>query len=149
MARLVELAETLQCAVVDNAGRMNFPVAPSAQPELPPRRGASAQADVDPRDRDERSLGRAQPVQRPHRAHATRPVTKKGAKIITLGTRDLYLKSNYQDFGRFPDVDLAIAGDGEASLPALIEAGQAPRSMAAASPPSRRAARSSRRHGSP
>ena len=25
MARLVELAETLQCAVIDNAGRMNFP----------------------------------------------------------------------------------------------------------------------------
>ncbi len=25
MTRLIELAETLQCAVVDNAGRMNFP----------------------------------------------------------------------------------------------------------------------------
>src|SRR5262249_15080488 len=51
-----------------------------------------------------------------------RPITKKDARIVTLGTRDLYLKSNYQDFGRFQDVDLAIAGDGEASLPALIEA---------------------------
>ena len=36
--------------------------------------------------------------------------------------RDLYLKSNYQDFGRYQDVDLEIAGDGEASLPALTEA---------------------------
>ena len=36
--------------------------------------------------------------------------------------RDLYLKSNYQDFGRWQDVDLDIAGDGEASLPALTEA---------------------------
>src|SRR5262249_29375070 len=30
-------------------------------------------------------------------------------------------KSTYQDFGRFQEVDLAIAGDGEASLPALTE----------------------------
>ena len=51
----------------------------------------------------------------------SRPVTKKGAKIITLGSRDLYMKSNYQDFGRYQEVDLAIAGDGEASLPALTE----------------------------
>ena len=39
MARLVELAETLQCAVIDHAGRHELPVAPSAQPDLPPRRG--------------------------------------------------------------------------------------------------------------
>jgi acetolactate synthase-1/2/3 large subunit len=31
------------------------------------------------------------------------------------------MKSNYQDFGRYQEVDLAIAGDGEASLPALTE----------------------------
>jgi acetolactate synthase I/II/III large subunit len=48
--------------------------------------------------------------------------TKPGAKIITFGVRDLYLKSNYQDFGRWQDVDLDIAGDGETSLPALTEA---------------------------
>ena len=52
----------------------------------------------------------------------SRPITKKDAKIVTLGTRDLYMKSNYQDFGRYQEVDMAIAGDGEASLPALIEA---------------------------
>src|SRR5260221_13083621 len=46
-------------------------------------------------------------------ARASRPATKKGAKIITLGLRDTYTKSNYQDFGRYQDVDLAIAGDGE------------------------------------
>src|SRR6195256_3670396 len=51
----------------------------------------------------------------------TRPIFKPDAKIITLGSRDLFLKANYQDFGRFNDVDLAIAGDGEASLPALTE----------------------------
>ena len=31
-------------------------------------------------------------------------------------------KSNYQDFGRYAEVDLAIAADAEATLPALIEA---------------------------
>jgi acetolactate synthase-1/2/3 large subunit len=52
----------------------------------------------------------------------SRPAIKPTAKTITLGVRDLYLKSNYQDFGRYQDADLAIAGDGEASLPALTEA---------------------------
>jgi acetolactate synthase I/II/III large subunit len=53
---------------------------------------------------------------------SSRMLYKPTAKIITLGVRDMYLKSNYQDFGRFTDIDLSIAGDGEASLPALTEA---------------------------
>jgi acetolactate synthase-1/2/3 large subunit len=52
----------------------------------------------------------------------SRPAYKTDTKVITLGVRDLYLKSNYQDFGRWQDVDLDIAGDGEASLPVLTEA---------------------------
>ena len=39
---------------------------------------------------------------------------------ITAG--DLFLRSNYQDFQRFQEVDLAIAADAEATLPSLIEA---------------------------
>jgi acetolactate synthase-1/2/3 large subunit len=35
---------------------------------------------------------------------------------------DLYTKSNYQDFQRFPSVDIAMAADAEATLPSLIEA---------------------------
>ena len=49
-------------------------------------------------------------------------VTQKDVKLISLGTKDLYLKSNLQDFGRYAEVDLAIAGDPEATLPSLIEA---------------------------
>jgi acetolactate synthase I/II/III large subunit len=119
MANLVALAETLQCGVIDNVGRMNFPSRHPLNQSF--RRGLIGQADVVLAiemndvwgalnafsDRIERS---------------SRPATKPGAKIITLGMRDLYLKSNYQDFGRFQDVDLDIAGDGEASLPALTEA---------------------------
>jgi len=118
MARLIELAETLQCAVVDNAGRMNFP---SRHPlNQTGRRGAViSQADV-VLAIEVNELWGALNVFSDRIVRTSRPMTKKDAKIVTLGTRDLYMKSNYQDFGRYQDVDMAIAGDGEASLPALI-----------------------------
>ena len=47
-----------------------------------------------------------------------RPITKAGAKLITISSGDLLTKSNYQDFGRYAEVDLAIAADAEATLPA-------------------------------
>jgi thiamine pyrophosphate-dependent acetolactate synthase large subunit-like protein len=48
--------------------------------------------------------------------------TKPGAKIISISAIELNHKSNYQDFGRYVEADLAITGDAEATLPALIEA---------------------------
>jgi len=50
------------------------------------------------------------------------PIVKSGAKVISITAGDLYTKSNYQDFERFPEVDLAISGDAEETLPSLIEA---------------------------
>jgi thiamine pyrophosphate-dependent acetolactate synthase large subunit-like protein len=50
------------------------------------------------------------------------PRYKTGTKLIRIGSNDLFMRSNYQDFQRYAPVDLSIAGDGEASLPALIEA---------------------------
>jgi thiamine pyrophosphate-dependent acetolactate synthase large subunit-like protein len=50
------------------------------------------------------------------------PTTKPGAKIISLSAVELNHKSNYQDFGRYLEADLAITGDPEATLPELIEA---------------------------
>jgi thiamine pyrophosphate-dependent acetolactate synthase large subunit-like protein len=50
------------------------------------------------------------------------PKTKAGVKLISISARDYYLKSNYQDFQRFQPVDVSIAGDAEATMPALIEA---------------------------
>ena len=119
MKNLVEFAEALQCPVIDNFGRMNFPSRHPLNQSF--RRALIGQADVilavemndlwgtltHFRDRIDRT---------------SRPATKAGAKIITLGMRDVYLKANYQDFGRWQDVDLDIAGDGESSLPALTEA---------------------------
>jgi len=42
-------------------------------------------------------------------------------KTISISALDLYIKSNLQDFQHMADVDLAIAADSEATLPALIE----------------------------
>jgi acetolactate synthase-1/2/3 large subunit len=119
MSRLVELAETLQCAVVDNAGRMNFPSRHPLNQSF--RRSVISQADVILAIEMNDVFGSLNAFS-DRIARATRPTVKKGAKIITLGLRDTYMKSNYQDFGRYQDVDLAIAGDGEASLALLIEA---------------------------
>src|ERR1700692_94611 len=52
----------------------------------------------------------------------SRSTSKPDAKMVTLGTRDYLIKANFQDFARYQGVDLAIGGDGEASLPALTEA---------------------------
>ena len=52
----------------------------------------------------------------------SRPITKPGAKLISITAGDLFIKGNYQDFQRYPEVDLAMAADAEATLPSLIEA---------------------------
>jgi acetolactate synthase-1/2/3 large subunit len=120
MARLVELAETLQCAVLDLQGRMNFP---SRHPlnQTSRRQVVLNQADVIIAMEVNDLWGTLNSF-RDQIVRTSHPAIKPTAKTITLGVRDLYLKSNYQDFGRYQDVDLDIAGDAQASLPALIEA---------------------------
>ncbi len=120
MTRLVELAETLQCAVMDRFGRTNFP---SRHPlnQTFRRNAVVGQADVilaiEMNDHWAALNAFSDRIVR-----SSRPLHKPTAKIISLGLRDMYLKSNFQDFGRFSDIDMSIAGDGEASLPALTEA---------------------------
>jgi len=53
---------------------------------------------------------------------SSRSLVRPGTRVISISTRDLYTKSNYQDFQRFSEVDVAIAADAEATLPSLIEA---------------------------
>ncbi|HEY6831254.1 MAG TPA: thiamine pyrophosphate-dependent enzyme [Pseudolabrys sp.] len=118
MPRLIELAETLQCAVVDNAGRMNFPSRHPLNQSF--RRSILAQADVIVAMEVNELWGSLSAFD-DRIVRTSRPVYKKTAKIVTLGSRDLYMKSNYQDLGRYQEVDLTIAGDAEASLPTLIE----------------------------
>jgi len=116
---LVDLAEALQCAVVDQAGRLNFP---SQHPlnQSWRRNAVFAQADV-VLAIEMNDLWGSLNILSDRIVRAPRQVVRNGAKVITLGTRDLYMKSNYQDFARFTDVDLAVAGDGETSLPLLAE----------------------------
>jgi acetolactate synthase I/II/III large subunit len=115
---LVELADTLQAPVTDRRFRMNFP---SKHPLY--NAGNIAEADVilGLEVPDMWSMTHSQtPVNR--MGMEVRNTTKAGAKIITIFSGDLFSKSNYQDFGRYAEVDLAIAADAEATLPALIEA---------------------------
>jgi acetolactate synthase I/II/III large subunit len=119
MANLVELAETLQCAVIDNAGRMNFPSRHPLNQSF--RRALIGQADVILAIEMNDLWGTLTHFHdRINRQ--SNPAYKPGTKIISLGVHDLFQKANYQDFGRWQDVDLDIAGDGESSLPILTEA---------------------------
>jgi len=120
MKLLVELAETLQAPVINQYGRMNFPSAHR----------------LNQTERSRTLIGNADVILglevwdfwgtvnnfRDQLHRTSRPMVKPGAKLISISTTDLNTKSNYQDFQRFPDLDLSMAADAEATLPALIEA---------------------------
>ena len=119
MQALVDLAEALQAPVIDQNDRMNFPSRHSLNQSS--SRGLIAQADVILGMELTDFWGTVNSYRdQVHRS--SRRITKTGAKLISITTGDLYLKSNYQDFERFPDVDLALAADAEETLPALTEA---------------------------
>src|SRR5690606_32866278 len=44
-----------------------------------------------------------------------------GGRTISICSEYLYQGVNIHDFGPYSEVDLAIAGDGEATLPGLVE----------------------------
>jgi len=120
MPLLIELAETLQAAVIDQGGRMNFP---SLHPLNQTQRAAAAIGEADVVvGLEVADFWATVNALRDQLHRSTRKMTKPGAKLATVTTGDLYIRSNYQDFRRMADVDLAIAADGEATLPALIEA---------------------------
>ncbi len=120
MRLLIELAETLQAGVIDQGGRMNFP---SLHPLNQTQRAAAAIGEADVVvGLEVADFWATVNALRDQLHRTTRKTTKPGAKLVTITTGDLYIRSNYQDFRRLADVDLAIAADGEATLPALIEA---------------------------
>jgi acetolactate synthase I/II/III large subunit len=114
---LIELAELLQAPVMDRRQRMNFPTRHYLYGT-----GNLAAADVvlALEVPDFWNVTHAQtPVNR--MGMEVRPLTKDGAKLITISSMDLLMKSNYQDFGQYNEADLAVAADAEATLPLLIE----------------------------
>jgi thiamine pyrophosphate-dependent acetolactate synthase large subunit-like protein len=117
---LVDLAETLQAPVVDQGGRMNFPSRHALNLST---RGRSLVSEADViLGLELTDFWGTVNAFRDQLHRTSRPLTRTGAKLISITAGDLYLKSNYQDFERYPEVDIAMAADAEATLPALIEA---------------------------
>jgi len=120
MQQLIELAELLQAAVISQNGRMNFP---SQHPLNQTMRSEAVVGEADVIVALEAAnLFGALHAFRDQVHRTSRPLTKSGVKLASITAGDLYLKSNYQDFQRYPEVDVAIAADAEATLPSLIDA---------------------------
>jgi thiamine pyrophosphate-dependent acetolactate synthase large subunit-like protein len=116
---LVELAETLQCAVLDQHRRMNFP-------------------NRHPLNQSMRAAAGGKPLSIPVALapdlvvglesndfySSLRAVRQRNPqlKAINISSGDLFLRSNYQNFQRYAEADLSVAADAEATLPYLIEA---------------------------
>ena len=120
MKLLVELAEALQAPVIDQGGRMNFPTRHLLN-QTERSRALVGSADVILGLELTDFWGTVHSF-RDQLQRTSQSITKPGAKLISVTAGDLFLHSNYQDFERYPEVDLAIAADAEATLPSLIEA---------------------------
>ncbi len=120
LASLVELAETLQAAVVDQGGRMNFP-SRHALNQSGQSRAAIAAADAILGLELTDFWGTVN-TYRDQLHRSARSMLKPGAKTMAISTRELGIKANYQEFQRLPELDLMVSGDAEATLPSLVEA---------------------------
>ncbi len=120
VARLIELAETLQAPVIDQGGRMNFP---TRHPLNQSERGRQLISGADViLGLELTDFWGTTSASRDAIVRSSRTITRPGTKLISITSVDLYTKGNYQDFQRYPEVDVAMAADAEATLPALIEA---------------------------
>ena len=120
MAMLVELAEALGAPVIDRGGRMNMPSRhPLNQTAAAGTllRGADLVIGLEVND----LFGVVNQYRdRIHRD--SRPILKPGAKLVSISAAELLLRPNVQDFQRYQATDLAITGDGQATLPLLLDA---------------------------
>jgi acetolactate synthase-1/2/3 large subunit len=121
---LVQLAEALQAPVIDQKGRMNFPNTHYLS-QNSRGRALIGQADViiglelsdywgTVNGYIDNGENEGAGLQESH--------IKPDAKLISISSILFNTKSNYQDFQRFQVVDVEMAADAEATLPALIEA---------------------------
>ena len=119
MKLMIELAETLQCSVVDQHRRMNFPTHHPLNQTL---RANPAGKPVSGQPINEADVILA--LESGDLFTTVRGARNKPnpAKLINISAGDLVIKSNYQDFMRYTETDIAMAADPEATLPTLIEA---------------------------
>jgi thiamine pyrophosphate-dependent acetolactate synthase large subunit-like protein len=104
---LIELSETLQ-APVDTMGYSSWQKFPSWHP-LYGSGGRGYTPDV--------TLG----LEVTDMSAQARAARTRGHKTISISAEHLFQGSNIHDYGRYADVDLAIAADAEVTLPSLIE----------------------------
>jgi acetolactate synthase I/II/III large subunit len=120
MVRLVELAELLQAPVVDQGGRMNFP---SRHPLNQSDRARELVSGADViLGLELTDFWGTVDAYRDQLHRTSRPIAKPGARLVSITAGDLFMKANYQDAQRYPEVDIAMAADAEATLPSLIDA---------------------------
>jgi thiamine pyrophosphate-dependent acetolactate synthase large subunit-like protein len=120
MRLLVQLAEALQAAVVDQGGRMNFPS--SHYLKRPPTAVNNADVIIGMELSDYWGTVNAWIDNGEHGIGVNASKIKPDTKLIGISSVDLNTKANYQDFQRFQVIDVQMAADAEATLPALIEA---------------------------
>ena len=120
MDQLVELAELLQAPVIDTRTRMNMP---TTHYLCQSERGGGLLSQSD-------CILSLEPVDLYGQIHAMRDQLERteslkikgNAKIISISTHDLLMRSNYQDFQRYQPADIAMTADAQTTLPYLIEA---------------------------
>jgi thiamine pyrophosphate-dependent acetolactate synthase large subunit-like protein len=117
---LVQLAEALQASVVDQGGRMNFPNTHYLR--RPPTAVNNADVIIGMELSDYWGTVNAWIDNGEHGIGVNTSKIKPDTKLISISSVDLNTKANYQDFQRFQVIDVQMAADAEATLPALIEA---------------------------
>jgi len=116
----MELAETLQVPVIDQMDRMNFPTRHSLN-QTERGRELIANADVI-LGLEVNDFWGALHSFRDQMERTSRRIARPDAKTVSINSANLFAKSNYQNFQRYPEVDVDIPADAEATIPALSEA---------------------------
>jgi acetolactate synthase-1/2/3 large subunit len=114
MRMLVELAETLQAPVSGGSFPSRHPLRQGGGGLI---RNADLVVGLDVND-----LWGTVNTYLDQQTRSSQLLTKQGAKLVSITASDLYIKSNYQNFQRYTEVDMAIAADPDATLPVLVEA---------------------------
>jgi acetolactate synthase-1/2/3 large subunit len=115
MKLLVELAETVQAPVVGGKFPSHHPLNQAGG------RGLIAGADLIVGLEVPDLWGSINTV-RDQLHRSVQSFTKPGTKVVSISAINLDIKSNYQFFQRYPETDISIAADAEATLPYLIDA---------------------------
>ncbi len=120
---VIQLAEALQAPVIDQGGRLNMPNTHYLNQTA--RAGAlisNADVIIGLELSDYWATVNAFVDNGLEGVGVNESRIKPGTKLIGINSTLLATKSNYQDFQRFQSLDIEMAADAEATLPALIEA---------------------------